>query len=260
MSESKSMVIILTGASRGIGQAVAHHLLSRSHKLILISRTHSALDALHYQYGSEHVEVLAGDASDPALAAKAVKLANERWGQLDALIVNHGTLDPVKKIGEGSVEEWKRAFDVNVFSAVGLIQAALPSLRKSNGRIILTSSGAAQSAYQGWGAYGAGKAVLNHLALTLSVEEPAITTLSIQPGVVDTEMQREIREVHHARMSAHDRQKFSGLKTDGALLRPEQPGHVIARLAVAGAKGDLEGLSGRFVRWSDEALAKFQED
>lgn len=54
------------------------------------------------------------------------------------------------------------------------VQAALPSLRKTRGRIIFTSSGAAQSAYQGWGAYGAGKAVLNHLAATLGVEEPDV--------------------------------------------------------------------------------------
>lgn len=65
----------------GIGQAIAHHLLSRSHKLVLISRTHSALDQLHYQYGSECVEVLAGDVSDFSLAKKAVELAKERWGK-----------------------------------------------------------------------------------------------------------------------------------------------------------------------------------
>ncbi|EMD60798.1 hypothetical protein GGP41_009760 [Bipolaris sorokiniana] len=256
MSESKEMVIILTGASRGIGQAIAHHLLSRSHKLILISRTHSALDALHYQYGSENVEVLAGDMSNPSISKRAVELAQERWGRLDAVIVNHGTLDPVKKVADAGVEEWRKGFDVNVFSAVGLIQAALPSLRKTKGRIILTSSGAAVSAYQGWGCYGAGKAVLNHLALTLSVEEPDVTTISIRPGVVDTEMQREIREVHHERMSEKDREKFSGLKSSGGLLKPEQPGNVIAKLAVSGGKE----LSGKFLSWNDDSLKAFQDE
>jgi NADP-dependent 3-hydroxy acid dehydrogenase YdfG len=105
----------------GIGLATAHHLLSHSHKLVLISRTHSALDELHYQYGSERVEVLAGDMADPSLASKAVNLALERWGRLDGLVINHGSLEPVKKIADGSVEEWKRAFEGNVFSAVGLV-------------------------------------------------------------------------------------------------------------------------------------------
>ena len=59
----------------------------------------------------------------------------------------------------------------------------------------MVSSGAAVNAYTGWGMYGAAKAAMNHLALTLSTEEPDVTTMAIRPGVVDTEMQREIREV-----------------------------------------------------------------
>jgi NADP-dependent 3-hydroxy acid dehydrogenase YdfG len=106
----------------GIGQAIAHHLLSHDHKLILVSRTHSALDQLHYQYGSDRVEVLAGDMADPSLPKRAVDLANERWGRLDSVIINHGTLDPVKKVAETSAEEWRKGFDVNVFSTVALVQ------------------------------------------------------------------------------------------------------------------------------------------
>lgn len=98
--------------------------------------------------------------------------------------------------------------------------------------------------------------MLNHLALTLSVEEPDITTISIRPGVVDTEMQREIREVHHERMSEKDREKFSGLKSSGGLLKPEQPGNVIAKLAVSGGKE----LSGKFLSWNDESLKAFQDE
>ncbi|KAK3203143.1 hypothetical protein GRF29_112g307935 [Pseudopithomyces chartarum] len=228
MADSKNKVIILTGASRGIGLASAHTLLSASHSLLLISRTTSSLSPLISQYGADKVEVLAGDLSDFSVAEKAVKIALDRWGRLDALIVNHGALDPVKKVGEATVEEWRRAFDGNVFGGVALIQAALPSLRLSHGRIILTSSGASIAAYQGWGAYGAGKAVFNHLALTLAVEEPDVVTVSVRPGVVDTEMQRAIREQHGSAMSEKDRAKFKGLKEEGGLLRPEQPGNVIA--------------------------------
>lgn len=80
------------------------------------------MDQLHYQYGSERVEVLAGDlGADFSLAKKAVELAVGRWGRLDALIVNHGGLDPVKRVADSSPEEWRRAFDGNVFSAVGLV-------------------------------------------------------------------------------------------------------------------------------------------
>jgi NAD(P)-dependent dehydrogenase (short-subunit alcohol dehydrogenase family) len=90
-----------------------------------------------------------GDAAEPKLAKDLVSVANERFGRLDSLIINHGSLDPVKKIADSSPAEWRQAFDINVFSAVGMVQAALPSLRKSKGRVVLTSSGAATGAYQG---------------------------------------------------------------------------------------------------------------
>jgi NAD(P)-dependent dehydrogenase (short-subunit alcohol dehydrogenase family) len=84
---------------------------------------------LHYQYGSDKVEVLAGDVSDFSLAKKAVELAIGRWGRLDALVVNHGGLDPVKKVADSTPEEWRSAFDVNVFSAVGLVSYFLFLIR-----------------------------------------------------------------------------------------------------------------------------------
>jgi NAD(P)-dependent dehydrogenase (short-subunit alcohol dehydrogenase family) len=59
--------------------------------------------------------------ADPSVAPKAVELATSRWGRLDGVIVNHGTLEPVKKVADGTVEEWRKAFDTNVFSAVGLV-------------------------------------------------------------------------------------------------------------------------------------------
>jgi NAD(P)-dependent dehydrogenase (short-subunit alcohol dehydrogenase family) len=99
---------------------------------------------------------------------------------------------------------------------------------------------------------------LNHVALTLGAEEPDVTTISIRPGVVDTEMQREIREVHHEQMSDKDRTKFAGLKIEGGLLRPEQPGHVIAKLAAAEAD-TVKEFSGKFLSWNDQSLSMFQE-
>lgn len=123
------------------------------------------------------------------------------------------------------------------------VKAALPALRKSKGRILFTSSGASVSAYHGWGAYGASKAALNHLALTLSVEEPDVTSISIRPGVVDTEMQKELREKHSETMQETDVAKFCTLHRDGKLLRPDQPGNVMAKLVLNGSNT----LSGKFL-------------
>lgn len=81
--------------------------------------------------------------------------------------------------------------------------------------------------------------------MTLANEEPAVTTLSIRPGVVDTDMQKDIREVHHSSMDAKDAAKFAELKQTGGLLRPEQPGNVMARLVLDAPKE----LNGSFLRY-----------
>jgi len=247
-------VIILTGASRGIGLAIAHFLLQRSHKLVVVARSEPPLRELEKQYNGQ-VAVLPGDLADLSLGSKAVELAKTYWQRLDGLIVNHAVLDPVKRITNSSAEEWRVAFDVNFFSALALSQAALPALRESRGRIIYTSSGAATNAYPTWGAYGSSKAALNHLAMTLANEETEITSISIRPGVVDTEMQRDIREKHHGAMDAQDAARFAELKKTSGLLKPEQPGHVMARLVLDAPKE----LSGKFLSWNAEELKAFQE-
>jgi NAD(P)-dependent dehydrogenase (short-subunit alcohol dehydrogenase family) len=205
----------------------------------VVARSKEPLQKLEKEY-PEQVKPLAGDLADFSLGKKAVDLAKNTWDRLDGLIVNHGVLNPMKRITDVDAEDWRRCFDINVFSAVALIKEALPALCRTQGKIVLVSSGAAVGAYATWGAYGASKAVLNHLALTLAVEEPEVTTLSIRPGIVDTEMQRELREIHHTTMDKKDVEKFASLKSEGKLLRPDQPGHVIAKLALDGPK-DLNG-------------------
>lgn len=80
--------------------------------------------------------------------------------------------------------------------------------------------------------------------MTLATEEPAVTTVSIRPGVVDTDMQKAIRETHNNSMDEADAARFAKLKSSGELLRPEQPGNVMARLAIDAPRE----LSGQFLR------------
>ena len=86
---------------------------------------------------------------------------------------------------------------------------------------------------------------MNHLNLTLAAEEPSLTCLSIRPGVVDTQMQSDIRNVHSSLMDEKDVARFQTLHQEGQLLKPEQPGHVIARLALNASRQ----LSGRFLEY-----------
>lgn len=90
--------------------------------------------------------------------------------------------------------------------------------------------------------------------MTLGTEEQNITSVSVRPGVVDTNMQKDIREVHADAMGDGS-EKFKKLHFSGQLLKPEQPGHVIAKLAVGAGKE----LSGKFLSWNDEELKAFQE-
>lgn len=250
---ASSKVIILTGASRGIGLAAAHYLLKRSHKLVVVARSEPPLRDLEEQYPGQ-VAVLAGDLADFSLGDKAVRLAQESFSGLHGIVVNHGVLDPVRRLADSTAEEWRAAYDINFFSAIALAKAALQPLRQSKGCMIFVSSGAAANAYPTWGAYGSAKAALNHLAMTVASEERDITSIAIRPGVVDTEMQQDIREKHNKAMDASDAKRFAELKSSGGLLKPEQPGHVMAKL-VLGAPAEL---SGKFLSWNAEELKDFQ--
>ncbi|KAI4229044.1 MAG: hypothetical protein L6R36_001192 [Xanthoria steineri] len=245
--------IIVTGASRGIGFAIAESLIRDSHNVVLLARTAGPLETLKAR-SPERVSICNGDLADFSLAEKSVAMANEDFGQLDGLILNHGILAPATRIADSSPTEWQHCFDVNFFSLVAFLKAAVPSLRTSKGRVIFTSSGASTKAYSTWGAYGASKAAMNHLNLTLAAEEPSLTCLSIRPGVVDTQMQSDVRNVHSALMDEKDVAKFHTLHRQGQLVKPEQSGGVIARLAVDAPKQ----LSGQFLDWAAPELAEYQ--
>ncbi len=134
---------------------------------------------------------------------------------------------------------------VNVTSGIQLIQFALPELRRNQGTIVLVSSGASSEGYPGWGAYCISKAALNQLAGTLAKEEPLITTISLRPGVVKTDMQTQIRENGKDHMPSELYDRFANLYRDGKLLSPEQPALAIANF-IAEPKREL---SGKYVQW-----------
>ena len=123
----------------GIGAAIAEFLLKQSHNVVLIARTEQPLEELRKVYPKQ-VLILAGDLGDFLLAQKAVASALEAFGNLDGLIVNHGMMDPVMKIETSDIEEWRKLFDVNFFSAVAFV-----SIEKPESFLCLTETG--QSSY-----------------------------------------------------------------------------------------------------------------
>ncbi|ROT41000.1 NAD(P)-binding protein [Sodiomyces alkalinus F11] len=249
-----SKVIIVTGASRGIGLAIASYLLKASHNVVLAARSSDQLEALKKSYPNQ-VEYVAGDLGNLEIPPKVAELAVKAFGRIDGVVINHGVLTPVTRLENASVEEWRKAYDINVFSGLALVKAALPALRKSKGSVVWVSSGAAAKAYTAWGAYGSSKAAVESISAHLAVEEPDITGIAVSPGRVDTDMQRVIREDGKHAMDAKDHSGFSSAFEQGQLLKPEQPGHVMARFVL----NPDHSLSGESLRWQASELAAYQE-
>jgi len=112
--------IIVTGASRGIGLAIAKYLLKEGHKVFVVARTQEPLEKLKEEFPGK-VEFLAGDLKSFEVGPKVISLALSTFGTLDGLILNHGVLSPVKRIANSTPEEWRSIYDINFFSCLSFV-------------------------------------------------------------------------------------------------------------------------------------------
>lgn len=127
-------------------------------------------------------------------------------------------------------------------------KAGLAELRKSKGCIVWVSSGAASKAYTAWGAYGSSKAAMNAISGHIAEEEPDITSIAIAPGRVDTDMQAVLRSNGKDTMAKNQYDTFVKAFDEGTLLKPSQPGNMIARFVTSPQKS----LSGKFIKYVSE--------
>lgn len=198
--------------------------------------------------------IVVGDVTDAAVSAKAVNVAVEKFGGVDSVVANAGVLDPVDAVAKADTEKWRTLFDINLFSVVELVKQALSHLKKSNGRVVAVSSGASTKPYYGWAAYGASKAALNHYIELVAAENEDVQAISVAPGVVATEMQKDIREKFGVNMTPESLQRFLDLHESGQLLPPEVPAQVYVNLAVRGWPKDLNG---HYYRVGEDALKEY---
>src|SRR5262245_13629804 len=167
-------VAIITGASRGLGLALATELAARDWALVIDAREPEALAAAASELASRTtVRALAGDVPDPAHRRALVRAAIELGGAIDAVVNNASHLGPSPQppLAHYSLDAVRRVYEVNVFAPLALVQDALPSLRPG-GRIVNITSDAAVEAYEGWGGYGSSKAALEQLTAVLGTERP----------------------------------------------------------------------------------------
>ena len=187
---------LITGASRGLGAELAGFLAKRGYDLVLTARGSQGLEATARaleKYGGRIV-ALAGDVSDPEHRSRLAEAA-ESLGGLDLLVNNasHLGLSPLPPLAEYPLDAIEQVLGVNLIAPVGLVQATLPLLRKRGGLVINVSSDAALGGYPGWGAYGASKAALDLLSLTLADElrDDGVAVVSVDPGDMRTQMHQD---------------------------------------------------------------------
>lgn len=182
---------LVTGASRGLGLALARALAGRGWNLIITARDGERLRRVRDELASvTHVAYLAGDVTDPAHRRALAVLASGHAG-LDAVVNNAGILgpSPQPRLLEYPLEVLAEVYGVNVIAPLGVIQA-LHSTLKEGARVVNVTSDAAVNAYAGWGGYGSGKAALEQLSAILAVENPALRVYTVDPGDLRTDMQQ----------------------------------------------------------------------
>jgi NAD(P)-dependent dehydrogenase (short-subunit alcohol dehydrogenase family) len=184
-------VAMITGASRGLGRALATDLAKDGWDLVLDGRRPEPLAEVADSLGALGVTVRAvtGDVADPfhraALAEEAAAL-----GRLDLVVNNASTLGPtpLPRLEGYPVDALARVYEVNVLAPLALVQLALPLLRRSRGTVVAVSSDAAVEAYEGWGGYGSSKAALDQLHNVLAAEQPGVRVYCFDPGDMRTDM------------------------------------------------------------------------
>ena len=190
MANNKNPVAVITGASEGLGHALAHELGRRGWTLVLDARNTARLqDSVR---GLDHVHPIAGDVTDADHRAALVARAAELGGA--ALLVNNASTlgaSPQPTVADLNPQVLEAVLTTNLHAPVELVRALLPQLRASGGRILNISSDAAVEGYPGWGAYGASKAALDQMSRVLAAEEPTVRVYAVDPGDMRTRMHQD---------------------------------------------------------------------
>lgn len=235
MQELSGQVAIVTGASRGIGEATARRLAAFGVKVVLAARSFERCEAIAAEIGAADGEAIAVacDVSDYAAVSKLVEQSRQSFGATSILINNAGVIEPIGSILDSAPEDWASSISINLLGSYHLIRASLHDLLQTKGVVVNISSGAAHTALEGWSAYCSAKAGLAMLtkATALEYADQGLRVIGFGPGTVDTEMQVRIRASGINPVSQMTREDHASA---------EVPAQVIAYLC-SSAAADLSG-------------------
>jgi NAD(P)-dependent dehydrogenase (short-subunit alcohol dehydrogenase family) len=185
-------VALITGASLGLGRAVATELARRGWSVVVDGRRANLLDDLLAGLPAGSVTALPGDVADPAHRT-ALLAAVQRHGRLDLLVNNASRLgpSPLSHLRDYPLDQLAAVFEIDVLAPIALIQLHHHLLVASAGTVVNITSDAAVVAYETWGGYGSAKAALDQATAVLAVEEPALSIYAFDPGDMRTEMHQQ---------------------------------------------------------------------
>jgi NAD(P)-dependent dehydrogenase (short-subunit alcohol dehydrogenase family) len=248
----KQATVIVTGASQGLGAAIASAAADQGAQVVMTARSEAALE-LHAQKIRQrggNAFPIVGDVTRFEDCQRIIDGTLKSFGRFDALINNAATIEPIAPIVEAHAEDWAHHMAVNLFGPMMMSQRAIPHLRQTSGRLVNVTSQGAELAISGFSAYSTSKAALNRFSKVLAVEEPAITVILFIPGDVDTPMQGVIRDKSKGKTSDEMHQLCVDLYEQGKLLPPETPALAAVSLAL---KAPL-AWSGEILEWEDKRV------
>jgi NAD(P)-dependent dehydrogenase (short-subunit alcohol dehydrogenase family) len=240
---------LVTGASRGIGRASADALARAGARVIVTARDQTQLNTVAAEIGNG-ARGIAADVSQPA----EVDALFEAAGPVDILINCAGMIQPIAPLAVADREVWWRNLEVNLYGPYLTCQAALPPMLKAGwGRIINVSAGVASGRMASWSAYSAAKAGLETLTkvMALEVGQQGVHVNVVRPGIVDTEMQDEIRSTSAELFGRENLERYRSYKERGVLRPPEHP----ARLILWVLSPEADDLNGEILAIDDPETA-----
>jgi len=239
----QNMVVVITGASAGIGKALAEELSARGAKLVLAARRVERLEAINASLGGGHLCVKA-DVAEPTDCRNLIDAAVARFGRIDTLVCNAG-YGVCRPVAETSPDDERHLFQTNVFGTTDCIRAAVPIVRKQElrdgcrGQLVLVSSGAARRGLPYYGIYSATKAAQLSIAEALRVElrKEKIAVMSVHPVGTNTEF-FDVAQQGHEKMPTNTPESM------------RQSAQTVARAIIAGiVRPKPEVWPKRSARW-----------
>jgi len=241
----KGKVAIVTGAGRGLGRASAIEMAREGASLVILSRIFSELREAARTIKALRGEVIffKADVSKPKDVERVVDQALSQFGKIDILMNNGAVIGPVKPIFRVERKEWEKVFDINLKGVFLFSKAVIPHMMKQRrGKIINVISGLGEIVMPPFGAYSLTKAGLIHFTRIMAEElkKYNIQANGLDPGVMDTRMQEEIRNLGPQVLGDEIYHDFLNLKESGQLKKPEK----VAQLAVFLASKASDSFTG----------------